>query len=56
MSVWLYEIHRVEVSSGADFDDQIGKVLHDAGAHGWELVLSTTRHWHRRRQDPSHDI
>ncbi len=38
MSVWLYQIHPIELSSGVDLDNQIQKVLREYGARGWELV------------------
>ncbi len=38
MSVWLYQIHPIELPSGVDLDDQIQRVLREYGARGWELV------------------
>lgn len=38
MSVWLYQIHPIELPSGVDLDSQIQKVLREYGARGWELV------------------
>ena len=38
MAEWNYQIHRIEVRSDADLDDQIKTVLQDYGAKGWELV------------------
>lgn len=38
MSVWLYRIHRVELPSNTDLDEQIEKVLRDYGTRGWELA------------------
>lgn len=38
MSVWLYQIHPVEIPSGVDLDNQMEKVLREYGARGWELV------------------
>lgn len=38
MSVWLYQIHRLELPSGVNLEDQIQKVLRDYGAQGWELA------------------
>lgn len=38
MSVWLYQIHPIELRSGVDWDNQIQKVLREYGARGWELV------------------
>ena len=38
MSVWLYQIHPIELPSGVDLDNQIQKVLREYGARGWELV------------------
>jgi hypothetical protein len=38
VSVWLYQIHPIELPSGVDLDNQIQKVLREYGARGWELV------------------
>lgn len=38
MSVWLYEVHQLEVRSDADLDDQLERVLRDYGTRGWELA------------------
>ncbi len=38
MSVWLYQIHPIELPSDVDLDSQIQKVLREYGARGWELV------------------
>ena len=38
MSVWLYQIHPIELPSGIDLDNQIQKVLREYGTRGWELV------------------
>lgn len=38
MSVWLYQIHPIELPSGVALDSQIQKVLREYGARGWELV------------------
>lgn len=38
MSVWLYQIHPIELPSGVDLDAQIQRVLREYGARGWELV------------------
>lgn len=38
MSVWLYQIHQLELPSGVDLDIQIQKVLREYGERGWELA------------------
>ena len=38
MAVWLYEIHRVELRSDTDLDEEIKRVLRDYGTRGWELA------------------
>lgn len=37
-SVWLYQIHPIELPSGLDWDNQMQKVLREYGTRGWELV------------------
>jgi predicted TIM-barrel fold metal-dependent hydrolase len=38
MAVWLYEIHRVELRSDTNIDEEIKRVLRDYGTRGWELA------------------
>jgi hypothetical protein len=38
MAEWQYQIQRVELESGPDFDQQLARTLEQYGAKGWELV------------------
>ena len=38
MAEWNCRIHRIQVRSDAERDDQIKTVLQDYDAEGWELV------------------
>ncbi len=38
MAEWQYQIHRVELEFGHDFDQELEKTLQQYGAKGWELV------------------
>jgi hypothetical protein len=38
MAEWQYRIHRIELESAPDFDQQLEKTLEQHGAEGWELV------------------
>jgi hypothetical protein len=38
VSVWLYQIHPIELPSGVDLDNEMQKVLREYGTRGWELV------------------
>ena len=38
MAEWQYQIHRIELLSDTDLDNQIEQVLHEYGTKGWELV------------------
>jgi hypothetical protein len=38
MAEWQYQIHRVELESGSDFDQQLENTLKQYGVKGWELV------------------
>jgi hypothetical protein len=38
VSVWLYQIHPIELPSGVDWDNQMQNVLREYGTRGWELV------------------
>jgi hypothetical protein len=38
MAEWQYQIQRVELEPGPDFDQQLGNALAHYGTKGWELV------------------
>ncbi|MBV9302869.1 MAG: DUF4177 domain-containing protein [Acidobacteriaceae bacterium] len=38
MAEWQYQIHRVELASGNDFDQELANMLEQYGTKGWELV------------------
>jgi hypothetical protein len=38
MAEWQYQIHRVELGPGSEFDQELEKTLEQYGAKGWELV------------------
>jgi hypothetical protein len=38
MAEWQYQIHRVELESGSDFDQQLENALEQYEVKGWELV------------------
>ena len=43
MPEWQYQIRRVELEPGADFDQLLEKTLSNYGADGWELVEVLTQ-------------
>jgi hypothetical protein len=44
MAEWQYQIQRVELESGNDFDQELEKTLEQFGAKGWELVEVLPQH------------
>ena len=44
MAEWQYQIQRVELGSGNDFDQELEKALEQYGAKGWELVEVLPQH------------
>jgi hypothetical protein len=44
MAEWQYQIQRVELRSGSDFDQELEKALQQYGARGWELVEVLPQH------------
>ena len=38
MAEWQYQIQRVELESGGNFDQQLAETLEQYGGKGWELV------------------
>ena len=38
MAEWQYQVHRLSLGEGGDFDEQIQATLAEFGAKGWELV------------------
>ena len=44
MAEWQYQIHRVELGSGNEFDEELEKTLEEYGAKGWELVEVLPQH------------
>jgi len=44
MAEWQYQIQRVELRSGSDFDQELETTLQEYGAKGWELVEVLPQH------------
>jgi hypothetical protein len=44
MAEWQYQIQRIELGSGDDFDQELEKKLEQYGAIGWELVEVLPQH------------
>ena len=44
MAEWQYQIQRIELESGTDFDQELKKTLEQHGAKGWELVEVLPQH------------
>jgi hypothetical protein len=44
MAEWQYQIQRVELGPGSEFDQELGKALEQYGAKGWELVEVLPQH------------
>jgi hypothetical protein len=44
MAEWQYQIQRVELGSGNDFDQELEEKLGQYGAKGWELVEVLPEH------------
>ncbi|MBV8071403.1 MAG: hypothetical protein JO270_15950 [Acidobacteriaceae bacterium] len=38
MAEWQYQIHHVDLETGANFDTQLAATLSDFGKQGWELA------------------
>lgn len=38
MAEWQYQLHHVELKTGADFDNQLATALSEFGKKGWELA------------------
>lgn len=44
MAEWQYQIHRVELRSDSDFDQELENALEQYGIKGWELVEVLPQH------------